>query len=430
MMVQHLAATATKPAADTAAAPLPPRSELRHPLNWPASASKAKPVLRSLGAKRVREVGAPSAEQRALLAGLPLSAGEARANVLLVHARTGWGFGCGYILWERKPTAADEACEPAYLGEPHWWNVTERGLWVDATPLAEPGGEPGGGACGGAGSGAEAAATADREPLVFVESAQTAAPLPPYAGPSGGPAADPMVVWAVEGLSNRLRTVLSHRVVAHAAGRPLLVLWRRDELCNGYFLDCFAALPGVRFVKEPPPGSRPEPMSECHPSLKNTLREAYAYAALGPNESVRAEVAERLKGCGRPFAAVHIRRTDHLTAIRPEQQTKDEAFLAFCERGGRPSHEPPRPVYIATDNATTQAEFTARLGPRARHAKQIRPSGSMRQTALRDAAVDMLVCAASDAFMGSHGSSFSDAIAHLRLATGRSSADDEHVLMN
>ena len=72
----------------------------------------------------------------------------------------------------------------------------------------------------------------------------------------------------------------------------------------------------------------------------------------------------------------------------------------------------------------------ARYGARVRVGKAIAAQpGALRQTSLKDAVLDLLVCAGSRAFMGSHGSSFSDAIVHLRATRGRTTVADRHVIM-
>ena len=48
---------------------------------------------------------------------------------------------------------------------------------------------------------------------------------------------------------------------------------------------------------------------------------------------------------------------------------------------------------------------------------------------LQDAVCDLFVCAAARVFAGSFGSSFSDAIVHLRTVCRTTHADDQHVLM-
>ena len=85
-------------------------------------------------------------------------------------------------------------------------------------------------------------------------------------------------------------------------------------------------------------------------------------------------------------------------------------------------------MYLATDSGETHARFARKCGARVR-CKPPRRTAALRQTSLLEAAADLLVCACSDAFIGSHGSSFSDAIAFLRKMHGRASAADEHVIM-
>lgn len=156
------------------------------------------------------------------------------------------------------------------------------------------------------------------------------------------------------------------------------------------------------------------------------------YAALVPNDATRLLAEQRARALfyGRPYAALHIRRTDHLTAIRPADQTRDDAFDAFLDTAQSAAEGAPLPVYLATDNADTQARLTSRHGARVRVHRAISPRpGALRQTSLKDAVLDLLVCAASRIFMGSHGSSFSDTIAHMRATRARASADDRHVIM-
>lgn len=345
-------------------------------------------IQKELGGTRVRAVGALSAEHAALLAGLSLTAGDARGNAVRVRDRAGWPVLGGFVLHERADGSG-------YLGMPHHWNATPRGLWVDATPRLN-----------------------GNDLLVLVASAKTSAPPPPFEAL----AASPLVIVAVEGLCNRLRAVLSYRQVAHAQGRPLHVVWRRDEFCNGDFLDHFLPLPGVKFLKQPPRDRSPSSLSvavDTHASIKNTPAEAHGYAALHPTDAVRAAIAAQLEACGPRFVAMHVRRTDLHTALPASEHTRDGEFEAFAD--ARPTG---CNIYVATDNAPSQRHFCERYGGAARVQKPIEPSGSLRQTALREAVVDLFTCAAApDGFKGSHGSSFSDAIRCLRRVQGRGGAE-------
>ena len=106
----------------------------------------------------------------------------------------------------------------------------------------------------------------------------------------------------------------------------------------------------------------------------------------------------------------------------------DSDYEAFVDAhvGARPHCN----VFLATDNADTQALFTssASRGPRLKACKRILPDAKrLRQTSIADAAVDIFTCAAADGpFKGCVSSSFSDTIARLRQLRGHTHADDEH----
>jgi len=325
-----------------------------------------------------------------------------------VRARTGWPIVGGFILCERTCAPPKAVSAARFEGVEHYWNVTPRGLWVDATP--RPAGLP-------------------AWPLV--ESALTEVPLPEYAAR----AHEPQLIVASEGLCNRLRAVLSYRQVAHDAGRPLLVVWRKDEFCPAHFDDLFLSIPGVRFVKLPPAGRSLHTLcvaSDTHPAIKHSPSEAYSWAVLAPNDALRHVIAQQVDASGPRYAAVHVRRTDLHTALPKELHTKDGDFERFVDAcrgggGGGVTGGDVCNVFIAADNAHSQATLASYCGERARIHRPIRPSSALRQTTLLDAVVDLYVCAAAtDGFCGSHGSSFSDAIRSLRILNGRCDSWAEH----
>ena len=355
----------------------------------------------------MRAVGDPSSEHMALLAGLAFRETDARSNAIRVRDRTGWPIVTGFALYEQPGDGAPEEAAPQYVGLQHFWNATPRGLWADATPRPP-----------------------HHTARILVESPKgERPPAPAYEAQ----ATNPLVIVATEGLCNRLRATLSYRIVAHEQGRPLHVVWRKDDYCPGYFLDAFLPIPGVRFFKAPPEG---RPLSslhaapDTHAAVKHTPNEAYSYAPLAPCDSVRAMIANEISRLGPHFGAIHVRRTDLFTAIPASQHTKDSEFDAWAdalvprvnERKG-PQHVEGAKVFVATDNADTQARFRKQYGEAAMVHKPIKPSGNLRQTPLSDAVVDLFVSAAApDGFMGSHYSSFSDAIRFLRAIQGRTGA--------
>lgn len=190
------AVTATAMSADVAGAiRCPPRG-------WPETAGSATPFIsKELRGTKVRMVGALGAQHAAPLVGLALKPHDAKSNAVRVRDRTGWAVLGGYVLAERAtPRDAAEAEPPgwvasacgAYVGVPHYWNATPRGLWVDATPRPH----------------------AHLQQLILVEAGgRVAVPPPPYEAKS----TNPLVIVAAEGLCNRLRAVTSYRQVARAA---------------------------------------------------------------------------------------------------------------------------------------------------------------------------------------------------------------------
>lgn len=242
---------------------------------------------------------------------------------------------------------------------------------------------------------------------------------------------NPMVICADHGLCNRLRAVLSYSEVARRQGRNLLVVWQRDNQCNGEFLDCFAPLPGVRFVREPPPWApAPERANHTHCDVKGTEAEAGGFALLRPAPALQKVLEASLRECAPSFVAVHIRRTDMSVwaAIQPDSRyaidTADERFDGFLDAHGQHN------LYCATDCRATYARYTKRYAARVKATTERRYSSHRhRQTSLAEAALDLFMCANAAHFMGSSGSSFSDAIMHLRACNGRASPEDRHTFI-
>jgi hypothetical protein len=265
----------------------------------------------------------------------------------------------------------------------------------------------------------------------------------------------PLVVSAVGGMCNRLRVVLSWRLVALDQGRPLVVQWVPSSACRGAFADAWAPLPPsppVFFTENAQEllqhsGLQLEESCRPHPQIgeDDTERSASCYEPLRPQPTLLAEAAALAASLG-TFVAVHIRRTDHKYGLKES----DEDFQAFLER-----HAAHR-VFLATDNCETQAYFQAQYGTRlcvqrpiAAVPEQVISSDEMtrglsqtrrwtgegvlardyRHTPLRDGIVDLLVCTHAVAFKGSRFSSFSDTILQLRRQRETASEDDEHTIV-
>ena len=132
--------------------------------------------------------------------------------------------------------------------------------------------------------------------------------------------------------------------------------------------------------------------------------------------------------CGDGFAAVHVRRTDHVALWGIS--TPDDEFYTFVDKAlqykSKGSHGGAC-VFVATDNAKTQSLYAQRYGTsrvHALHPIEMSPT-ALRHTSVRDAVIDLYVCASSRVFKGTRGSSFSDAIWLIRKARGVAHQNDE-----
>jgi hypothetical protein len=178
----------------------------------------------------------------------------------------------------------------------------------------------------------------------------------------------------------------------------------------------FAPLQGVTFVDSAYEGSPLVQTCDPHPEPPTSWQDAYRELTLLPPHF------DRMKGLGHlpRYSALHIRRTDLGPLSRQDNlYTPDEEFVAWC-------HSVPGPIYLATDNGTTQRHFGALI---ARMGKRVIVQGLIpehpaqdeherRNTDLATAAIDLFACARAARFKGTAASSFTGTIDVLRRIGG------------
>ena len=218
-----------------------------------------------------------------------------------------------------------------------------------------------------------------------------------------------MILHALGGLANRLQAVMSRR---HRG--PMQVIWDLHEpaLAGVSFGDLFEPLDGVTFVSAGV-GADDTSFSVAPDAPEGWER---GYLDLKPRLAI-VRCIEAARGLVTPYAAIHVRRSsgflENVEAMGGT--TEDTDFYDFL--GESPVRE--MPVYVATDNARTQAHYLA--FERTFCHRKIE-SGEERQglgnhaihTSVADAVVDLYVCAGATHFMGSRHSSFTDTINRLR----------------
>jgi hypothetical protein len=219
-----------------------------------------------------------------------------------------------------------------------------------------------------------------------------------------------VVVKAVGGLANRLRTVLSYR----AAYGEIDVVWRPDgEICRARFTDVFEPLGGVRFYDD-----YLARVHETGTALKGGWALGYRDVELRASGRKRWTLFRSMVAhCG--YAGIHLRRTD--LQVDGAYWIPERAYLDWCM--ARPE---PRATWLATDNGTTQERFLELMAGRGispLYASRIRVHPEedrmfQRNTNLEDAAIDLFMLAGADAFAGTPGSSFSDTVQILRRVEG------------
>jgi hypothetical protein len=212
------------------------------------------------------------------------------------------------------------------------------------------------------------------------------------------------------GLCNRIRVLLSWLKKARADGQQLVVYWPITVHCNGSFIRCFESIPGVHVLqREPEPGRRLDyrGWDACGPLEISALR---------PSQTIKERIELIRATLGSEYDAVHIRRTD-LPAERDGNYIPDSEFEQFIADAAD------APVYLATDNAATQRHFLETFSPaKIRIATKITDrDGSLRQTPLDIAVIDLFMCAGATYFKGTVGSSFTEMIETMRSHSSSSS---------
>ncbi len=224
-----------------------------------------------------------------------------------------------------------------------------------------------------------------------------------------------MIVLLRHGLANRLRTIVGFWYVAERLGQTIEFHWdTKNSECNGSWEDIFQPLEIVKsrplqkgiqytFIGQ---NTVDKIISTYFPDEKRATWDSafikkiedkyYSRMVIRPEILRAANEATPLH----PFAAVHIRRTDHVSnAKKAGCYTTFEEFEAFIALHKK--------CYLATDSRDVQKKYPNLLVYREIPKEN---AASLRQTSLFDAMVDIIVCARADNFKGSGYSSFSHLI--------------------
>ena len=208
------------------------------------------------------------------------------------------------------------------------------------------------------------------------------------------------------GLCNYLRVVFSYRLYCKREGKSLTVIWKVTDECPGFFLDYFEPIDDVIFLRENENILVDFYGNRWHPDYNPYAM--YIYDGLKPLVNIQDKINSNKLQLGR-YIAVHIRRTDHVWLAQAEcYYTSDDEFINFIQQYANEN------LYISTDNRETQDKFYALFSNKIKVIEFIQPTGSLRQTSIEDAIIDIFTCIDSLDFKGSGFSTFSATIYQIR----------------
>lgn len=247
-----------------------------------------------------------------------------------------------------------------------------------------------------------------------------------------------VIIDSLSGLSNRLRVLAAHMYIAEVYHRVsnVVMVWDINDECPGHFLEIFQPIVNVTFIArnikshlEPfarasyPPSysSFPFILLQHNITLDGPTwhqEQRRMYGLFRPVNEVHNKVTHFVRKYGICNAsAMHVRRTDldtHPHVVDNENHTTDADFFNFVE--SRPANEP---VFLMTDNPSTQFKFLRKYGSRKilvyslipfPAAPSRRRNSVYRFTTLHHAIVDVLIAAHAYAFKGSFFSSMSSLV--------------------
>lgn len=218
-----------------------------------------------------------------------------------------------------------------------------------------------------------------------------------------------MKVQLKGGLANRLRTMAAFLEIADRITGTVAFYWPVDAECNGRWSDVFkpradvSDVPLKGAVDYAGQGTIKEIMREhgyANPDVFAIVENQYKKFLV--RDDLMAEAKQFAGQIGGPYAAVHIRRTDHTALAK-----KAGAYTTLGEFETFASMFPA--VYLATDCAEIQRKY-----PNWLRYRNIRPRADLRQTDLRHTMIDVLVCAGAEHFKGSGYSSYSTLIHRMK----------------
>lgn len=224
------------------------------------------------------------------------------------------------------------------------------------------------------------------------------------------------IIRPTSGLSNRFRVILSYyEKMIKTTNETMVVVWQTDNHCPGFFTDYFENIPNVHFTKncwdnnfkKIVKGKWKYTYDGCY--QEPNYKPDFSHLKLLPH--MKEIIDKKMNVLNNNYIAVHIRRTDHAKWIKTKGKYEDDnLFLKFIDENIKENQN----IYVATDCLKTYAKFKDKYKDKIKFDFHKTENRWPTVTSLKDAIIDLFMCANANNFRGTYYSSYSGAIESIR----------------
>jgi hypothetical protein len=222
-----------------------------------------------------------------------------------------------------------------------------------------------------------------------------------------------LTVLLTSGLSNRVRTMLGFIRICKHFKKNLIVVWIKDETCNGNYLDYFKPIEGVEFIDCKSMINIKDidyiGQSTTQAILQNygvtDCKNNYSYISLV--NSLQDVIDEFVnKNNINECVGIHVRRTDYTGNLIGKILNGNNPDLDFCNYIEKYSNG--KKYFLATDNKQTQEYYIKKYGNRTIFYSNIKETNRLRKTDLKSAIIDIYILSHCRSIKGTLNSSFTE----------------------
>ena len=228
-----------------------------------------------------------------------------------------------------------------------------------------------------------------------------------------------ITIFCTSGLSNRIRTILGFYYICKLKNKLLNVIWIKDNVCNGDFLEYFKIIDGINIFNKKIDNIDYIGQSTIEIILNNyniqvtkdIYKELYRY--INPVDSIQNKIQKFINENNiKNLIGIHVRRTDYTGNFIGKLlngSNADEEFFDYIER-----YSKKMPFYSATDNKESQDIYKNIYKKRALFYEKIKDSDNIRKTTLENAIIDIFILSYCKKIKGTSNSSFSEFSKYLK----------------